>query len=265
MRDACTFLFVPGDRPDRFDKARRSGADVVIVDLEDAVAPNAKAKARAATVEALHGGAIIAVRVSAPGTIDHEADLAVLEGAPRPAAVIVAKSESADALSRVSALGTPVIPLVESAIGLARAPELAAAPGVTRLAFGALDFALDLDAELEPALLDYARVQLVLCSRGAGIAGPLDSPTTEFSRPEVSGRDARRARRLGMTGKLCIHPSQIAAVAAAFRPTQEQIDHARRIIAAAGSAGAAAESGTMVDRPILEKARLTLARAEAES
>lgn len=262
MRDACTFLFVPGDRPDRFDKARRSGADVVIVDLEDAVAPAAKAMARAAAVEALRAGANIAVRVSAAGTPDHEADLAALGEAPQPAAIILAKSEQPDSISRVSALGAPVIPLVESAVGLAQAPELAAVPGVARLAFGALDFTLDVDAELDPALLDYARIQLVLCSRVAGIAAPLDSPTIEFSRPEVLRQDADRARRLGMGGKLCIHPVQIAAVAAAFRPTQEQIEHARRILAAAGSAGVTAESGVMVDRPILEKARQTLARAE---
>lgn len=264
MRDARTFLFVPGDRPDRFDKARRSGADVVIVDLEDAVAPDAKATARAATVQALLAGATVAVRVSAAGTADHEADLAALRGAPRPAAVVLAKSESSESIARVGAIGAPVIPLVETALGLTRAAELAAAPGVARLAFGALDFTLDLDAELDPALLDYARVRLVLCSRVAGIAAPLDSPTTEFLRPEVARREACRARQLGMGGKLCIHPAQITVVAAAFHPTPEEIERARRIVAAAGSAaGATAESGAMIDRPILEKARQTLSRAKS--
>lgn len=265
MRDARTFLFVPGDRPERFVKAQRSGADVVIVDLEDAVAPAAKPAARAATAEALRAGAKVAVRVSAAGTPDLEADVAALAAARPPLAVVLAKAESADAVARVgAALGAPVVPLVESAAGLVGAGELAAVPGVPRLAFGALDLSLDLDAVLDPTLLDHARIELVVRSRAAGIAGPLDSPAADFTRLDVVAQEARRARSLGMGGKLCIHPAQVGPVAEAFRPTPEQVEHARRILAAAQHDGATADSGAMVDRPVLEQAQRLLARAQAK-
>ncbi|MCE7482028.1 CoA ester lyase [Microbacterium profundi] len=262
-RSACTFLFVPGDRPDRFAKAQSSGADVVIVDLEDAVAPAAKPAARAALVEALRAGEELAVRVSADGSSDLEADLASLAAAPAPLAVVVAKAESAVALARIGVLGAPIIALVESAAGLVRAGELARAPGVVRLAFGALDYTLDLDSAMDPVLIDHARVELVVQSRAAGIAAPLDTPTTDFTRLDIVKADARRARDLGMAGKLCIHPSQVAPIAAAFLPTPEEVERARRVLATAVNDGAMADSGSMIDRPVAGRARRIVERAES--
>lgn len=146
----CTFLVVPGDRPDRIPKALSAGADVVIVDLEDAVAPSSKPQARAAAVDALDRGAPLAVRVNGDGA-DLVADLEVLERCRAPLAILLPEAEDPAAVARVAALGAPVIALVESAAGLVRAAELTQAPGVVRLAFDALDYALDLDATLDQA------------------------------------------------------------------------------------------------------------------
>src|SRR5690606_34129330 len=144
LEDARTFLFVPGDRPDRFAKAAASGAGRVIVDLEDAVPPDFRAEARAAVVAALNTHADFVVRISAPGTTSSAEDVVALaESARKPAAVVVAKSQDPADLARISeALGCPIIALIESARGLTAASEIASSPAVVRLAFGAVDFSV---------------------------------------------------------------------------------------------------------------------------
>jgi citrate lyase subunit beta/citryl-CoA lyase len=261
---ARTFLFVPGDRPERFDKAAAVGADVVIVDLEDAVKPDAKAAAREAVGSALRAGARVAVRISAAGTPDFDADLELLLSAPLPVAVIAAKAEDPEQLARIAELGSPVIALIESARGVAGVADISGVSGVTRLAFGAIDFTLDVGATMDPALLGHVRSQLVIHSRAAGIASPLDSPTLDFTDLRVVRDDTRAARALGMGGKLCIHPAQVAVAAEAFAPTAEELDSARRIVAASTHDGAVATEGSLVDRPVLEKARRLLAAAVHE-
>ena len=260
LAQACTWLFVPGDRPERFSKAAVSGADVVIVDLEDAVDHERKAFARRATVEALEGGARFAVRVNAPGTTDLADDLAGLAAtSARPLAVIVAKAEEAGDLSRITELlDCPVIPLVESAKGLMAARLLASATSVVRLAFGAVDYSLDISATADDHTLAYARSYLVAASRAAGIAAPLDTPSLHISDTDAVADAARLAKRFGMGGKLCIHPAQVAVVAKAFAPTAAEIEQARGVLAAASDDGAASYQGQMIDRPVLERARQLL-------
>jgi len=260
---ARTWLFVPGDRPDRFDKAVASGADAVIIDLEDAVDAARKPAARAAAAAAVARGDF-SVRVSSVGDDAGLRDLDALSSADaRPAAVILAKAEDPDAVSKVvSALGCPVVPLVESAAGLEAAAELAAAEGVARLAFGAVDFSLDIDASPDPDVLAYARSRLVTVSRAHGIAAPLDTPSLAIADAAAVAAEAGLARRFGMGGKLCIHPAQVPVVAAAFRPTEREASEARRVLAAAEGDGAAALDGRMIDLPVLERARRVLARAE---
>ena len=261
-----TWLFVPGDRPERFDKAAASGADVVIVDLEDAVAPERKGVARVAVREALERGARIAVRINATDTAHGDADLEMLSSAPlAPLAIIVAKAETADGLARVATVGVPLVPLVESARGLAAVAELAHAPSVIRLAFGAVDFTLDIGSAMDDELLAHARFQLVVASRAAGIAAPLDSPTLALRDENLIEQSVRAGRRYGMGGKLCIHPAQVAIVARAFAPTADEIEHARELVAAAENDGAAARDGSLVDRPVLEKARRVLMDASIDS
>jgi len=149
--------------------------------------------------------------------------------------------------------------LVESALGVANALELARVPGVTRLAMGAIDLALDLDAEADSPVLDYARAQIVVASRAAGIAAPLDSPSIAIGDLQAVEQSARTGRGFGFGGKLCIHPAQLDPVRMAFTPNEKQIAWARSVV----SAGEAAVQvdGQMIDRPVTEKARRILHRA----
>ena len=255
-----SYLFVPGDRSERIAKARASGADAVIVDLEDAVAPANKAAARAAVVNALDAAYPVVLRINGADTewFDDDAKLAAHPGV---AAVMLPKAGSIDAVAALrAASGKAVLALVETAAGMAGLPALAAA-GVARLAFGSIDFQLDLDiADDDLALLPF-RMQLVLASRVANLPPPVDGVTTALDDAERIGADARRARSLGFGGKLCIHPKQVAIVNAAFSPAAAELEWARRVVAAAAAAGGAAVAvdGKMVDAPVLARARRLLA------
>ena len=257
------WLFVPGDRPERFAKAAASGADAVICDLEDAVAPANKPAARAAVAGWLREHRAY-VRVNAAGTPWHDRDVAALSGLPGLIGVMLPQAETPVEI-RALGDGVPVVPLVETAAGVENVAALATVPGVQRLAFGSIDFALDCGMdELDETLL-YARSRLVLASRAARIAAPLDGVTAELDDPQETARDARWSRRLGFGGKLCIHPRQVALVTAAFTPSEEEIAWARAVRdAVAGSDGVARVRGEMVDRPVLERAQRILAAAEEE-
>jgi citrate lyase subunit beta/citryl-CoA lyase len=276
---AVTWLFVPGDRPDRFDKARHAGADEVICDLEDAVVPDGKQRARADVRDWLGAGGAAWVRINAVGTPWHEADLAVLAGLPGLRGIMVPKSESADALIAVSeAIGGGIgdrigdgisgeiglIALIESALGVHHAHDIANCPAVTRLAFGSIDFAVDIDAEESDDSLLLARSMLVIASRVAGKPAPIDSVTTVLDDPELVGAAARRARRAGFGGKLCIHPAQLAPVTAGFRPSDDEVRWATAVVRAAAESGAGAGvvGGAMIDKPVLERAQRILVRSE---
>ncbi|USQ76058.1 HpcH/HpaI aldolase/citrate lyase family protein [Ornithinimicrobium cryptoxanthini] len=270
VQSARSFLFVPGDRPERFDKAIASGADVVIIDLEDAVAPEAKASARDATVAWLAGGGRAAVRVNAADSPEHEDDVAALAGIATAAtdsglvAIVLPKADDPDLASSVAnQTGVPVIALVESALGLVRAHEIASATGVSRLAFGHLDYAVDLGSGngREPML--HARSTLVLTSRAAGLPGPIDGVTTALDETEVLTDDLAYARDLGLTGKLLIHPKQVEPTHAAHRPSEEDVAWAQRVIEAAASGGAVRVDGDMVDAPVVARAEDVLRRRES--
>ena len=173
---------------------------------------------------------------------------------------MLAKAESVEQLDALAAGAAPLLPLIETARGLAAVAAIAAHPRTARLLFGALDLQLDLDIEDEDEGLLLFRSQLVLASRLAGLPPPLDGVTATL-RPEALSRDARRARRLGFGGKLCIHPVQVAAVNAAFLSSEAQLAWARRVCAAAERAGGGATTldGVMVDLPVLRRAERVLA------
>jgi citrate lyase subunit beta/citryl-CoA lyase len=256
-------LFVPGDRPERFAKAAASGADAVILDLEDAVAPADKAGARARL--AAHGvdGVLVVIRINARSTAEFSADLAALRGL-RFDAVMLPKAETAEDVAAVHAgLGgnISVIALVESAAGIDGLATLLRAPGVVQAAFGSLDFALDLGCSPSWEALLLARSQLVLQSKLAGLPPPLDGVTTSLDDAALTEADARRAAEMGYGGKLLIHPKQVAPVRRAFLPDERTLAWARRVLEASGAAGAVRVDGAMVDRPLLERARRILDRA----
>lgn len=253
-------LFVPANRPDRFEKAAGTDADAIILDLEDAVPDSEKESARANLGTGFTGKPLI-VRLNAAGTAWHEADVAAMRTL-RLAAVMLPKAEDADAIARLwQALDcrVPVIALIEGAKGLANVREIAALEGVARLAFGSIDYCADLGCAHKRDVLLPVRAELVLASRLAGIAAPIDGVTAELTDPARTFEDAAHARDVGMTGKLCIHPKQIAEVRRAFAPGEADIAWARRVLATGG--GAVAVDGVMVDEPVRIRARAILAAA----
>ena len=263
-----TYLFVPGDRPERFAKALDSGADAVVLDLEDAVAPAAKAAARIAIGAWLQAAdeatrARIALRlndVAADGFAD---DLALV-GAGRPMWAMLPKAEAPWQLATLRAVLPPggLLALVESARGVLAAPALAATPGVSRLVFGTLDFALDLDMAPTQEGLSPAAGALAIASRAAGLPPPVAGVTVEIGDEARLLDDLAWARRLGFGAKLCIHPRQVAPVHQALRPSPAERAWAERVLAAADAAGGAAVQvdGRMVDRPVILRARALLAQ-----
>jgi citrate lyase subunit beta/citryl-CoA lyase len=261
-----SYLFVPADRPERYAKALASGADAVVVDLEDAVAPAAKEGARAALADWLAHGAgqpivRVIVRINAADTPWFADDLAVARS-PRVAAVMLPKAERRDDLARIA--HECLLPLIETAAGVDALREVARAPRVQRLVFGSIDLQADLGIAGDDQELLLFRSQLVLHSRLAGIAPPVDGVCTAIDDAAVLEAQTLRARRLGFGAKLCIHPRQVDAVNRGFTPSAEELAWARRVIAAAGAAGgsAVAVDGRMVDKPVLLRARALMQQAE---
>ncbi|WP_418888548.1 HpcH/HpaI aldolase/citrate lyase family protein [Mycolicibacterium neoaurum] len=260
---ARSALFVPGDRPARFAKALDSGADLVILDLEDAVAVEAKESARVAVSAFLDSSAEVVVRVNGTDTSWCADDLAAL--AQRRCAVMVPKAHSVDQLNRVSAVlpaGTALIPLIETGRGVAGAAALCGADSVVRAAFGSVDLGAELGVDPDShTALQYARSAVVLASAVAGCAAPLDGVTTDLTEGDRLAADLEHAAILGFTGKMCIHPAQVHAVNRRFTPTDSELRWAERVVTAAAAGGACAVDGKMVDKPVVDRARGLLARA----
>ena len=266
--DALTYLFVPGNRPERFAKALASGADRVILDLEDAVAPADKAAARSAVAQWLHSQRALAdrllVRINDDASPWYADDLALLAASPLRC-VMLPKCESPAQVAAVQARlapGSSTLPLIETARGLQALQAIAQAPGVARLAFGSLDFMLDLDVPADSLMLDMAAAQIALASRAAGLPAPVAGVTPALDAAQVSA-DMAQARSLGFGAKMCIHPGQVAAVLAALAPTAAELAWAQLVLQASAAAGGAALQidGKMVDRPVLLRAERLLARA----
>lgn len=271
---ARTFLFVPADRPERHARALATKAGGVIVDLEDAVAPERKAAAREqlrasfAALSAAERGRLL-VRINARGTPWFDGDRALvgeLAAESLIAGVVLPKAERAADLQQLAAgIGRNgvLVPLIESAAGLEAAGELAAVPQVLRLAFGNLDFQADLGlaCDADEAELVPVRLALVLASRRAGLAAPIDGVTPDWRDAARLAADAARARRGGFGAKLCIHPDQVALVHAALGPGADELAWARRVVDATQAAGGGVVSldGRMVDAPVVRLAERLLA------
>ena len=294
-----SYLFVPADRPERIAKALASGADAVIVDLEDAVAPEAKSRAKqslatwledqaraaASAAPALPAGGAaehfpvplptpLFVRLNGAGTPWFQDDLRVC-ALPGVHGIVLPKAQTLEELAAVRAAAPQrvLLPLIETAVGVQAAVTLAGAPGVQRLVFGSLDLQADLGIEAqadadgdEEALLTF-RSHLVLASRLGGLAAPVDGVSTALQDDVLVQRDTARARRLGFGAKLCIHPKQVRAVHRGFAPSAEDVAWAHRVLQAyeaaqqAGGHGAVAVDGKMVDAPVLRRAQTMLERS----
>jgi (S)-citramalyl-CoA lyase len=262
-------LFVPASRAERIPKALAAGADAVIVDLEDAVEHLAKASARESLCDFLgtNPRARLWVRINDASTPWHDDDLKACRGKPGVAGILLPKAESLAQVRHVVQAGLPVIPILETAQGILNAGEVAATPGVARLAFGSLDYGLDMgltpDTPGAEAVLDQARVQVLLHSRAAGLAPALDGVFPGVQDQAGLARAAGRAQQMGFGGMLCIHPAQVAVIHAAFVPARQELEWARRVVAAHRdtAAGTFMLDGKMVDAPVIARARLVLAQA----
>lgn len=268
MKLPVTYLFVPGNRPERFDKAAAAGADAIILDLEDAVAPGDKEQARAnvGAWVAAHPDAVprTVVRINDSATQWFAGDLAMLAQAGVRCAMLPKAETAAQVAAVVAALpaGGLVLPIIESARGVVNVAAVAAAPGVQRLAFGTLDYAVDLDMSGDERGLIAPAAQIALASRCAGLASPIHGVTPAIDDEPRLLADLAFGRTFGFGAKLCIHPKQVAAIHKALQPTAADIDWARRVLAAVeGSEGAVQVDGRMVDRPVVLKAQAILDRA----
>jgi citrate lyase subunit beta/citryl-CoA lyase len=275
-----SFLFAPGNHARKVAKVFDCGADHVILDLEDAVAKAEKVATRALVVEALKrprkGGAYI--RVNAFTTEFCYGDAVAVVG-PGLDGIILPMVESREqivafgwlvgALERERGLppgGVDIIPIIETAKGIANARAIAAAgTRMKRMAFGAGDYTLDVNMEwtLAESELEHARAEMVVASRAAGLEAPIDTVWVHINDLDGLARSAKRARQLGFQGKMCIYPPQVERVNAAFTPTETEIAFARRVVAAFEQAEREGSSsiqldGYFIDYPIVYKARRTL-------
>lgn len=260
IEDWQTLLFVPGHRNDRFEKAARSGAHAIIIDLEDAVPAIEKVQARS-NLGAIPRSASVVVRINSAGTEWHADDVAAV-AETRPDAVMLPKAYSTQGLSILQeklGVGVPIIALMETAEGLENVRQLSRSGAICRWAFGSVDFAADLTCSHTPEALSAARQELVLASRLGGLPAPIDGVTLDVADDEALARDAEHAKALGFAGKLCVHPSQIPVVEAVFAPNNEEIAWARKVLAAGD--GVSKVGSTMVDRPVRKRAADILARA----
>jgi citrate lyase subunit beta/citryl-CoA lyase/(S)-citramalyl-CoA lyase len=261
-----TFLFVPGNRPERFEKALATGADAVCIDLEDAVAPGDKAQARGAVLAYLAArtpsGAKVGVRVNGVRTPEGPDDAKALSGAGADFVMVPKADAPADLAAVRAAQGAaapPLWPIVESAEAVRNAWDIAAAPGVAGVLFGGADYAADLGCTLGWDALLFARGTLAAACARAGVE-LLDVPHFDVRDLDDLRASTLRAKAMGFTGRACIHPDQVEPVAAVFAPTAEELERARRVCAAFDAAGGAAAllDGKLIELPVIRAARRVL-------
>jgi citrate lyase subunit beta/citryl-CoA lyase len=275
-----SFLFAPGNHARKVAKVFDCGADNVILDLEDAVAKAEKVATRALVIEALkrprRGG--LYIRVNAFNTEFCYGD-AVAVVAPGLDGIILPMVESREqivafdwlvgSLERERSMslgGIDIIPIIETGKGIANARTIAAAgTRMKRMAFGAGDYTLDMNMEwtLAESELDYARAEMAVASRAAGLEAPIDTVWVHINDLEGLASSAKRAKQLGFQGKMCIYPPQVELVNGAFTPTEKEIAFARRVVAAFEKAEREGSSsiqldGFFIDYPIVYKAQRTL-------
>lgn len=279
LADTKTWLFVPATRIDRVEKAFASGADAVIVDLEDAVAQADKAQAREAvkdyydhqqkTQHEDNSHRPIWLRINQAGSVDFAKDLALCQQLPKLAGVLLAKAEQAVDIETIyQKTGLPVIAVIENAIGLYRADEIAKARGMMAFSYGFLDLCNDLQIQVGTASADIIanqiRYQLILTSKVHQLLAPIDSVYADFNDNKGLHKRVQLWLQMGMSGMLCIHPKQIDVVKEALQPNASELEFAKRVVAEYERSGKAVFNigGNMVDAPVIERSYQVLSLAE---
>ena len=269
LNSARSFLFVPGDRPERFAKAASAGAHAIIIDLEDAVAPEDKAGARSNILTYLDTvkDENVLVRIIDAESADYEKDLVVAKH-PNLSGVILPKANKRHVTALARKLDRPVWPLVETIVGVSEVGDFAQQPNVARLLLGTIDLSLEMGLDMThpagKAMLDQARFRLVSASAMAKLAAPIDGVFPSLENETGLADAAQYARASGMGGMMCIHPRQISAVHDAFSPTQAELEWARAVLAVSTSEKSSFRfRGQMVDKPVLTRAKRILSSHEA--
>ncbi|MGB6246046.1 HpcH/HpaI aldolase/citrate lyase family protein [Gordonia sp. (in: high G+C Gram-positive bacteria)] len=258
---ARSWLLVNGAQYDRFEAASRSRADIVILDIEDAVAPKDKDSARDNVIRWLADGHSDWVRINGFGTPWWAADLAALSGTSI-GGIMLAMVESVDHVTETAQRmpGVPIVALVETARGLERITEIASAKGTFRLAFGIGDFRRDTGFGEQPATLAYARSRFTIAAKAANLPSAIDGPTVGSSALKLSEATAVSAE-FGMTGKICLTPDQCAAVNEGLSPSQDEIKWAREFFTEFEADGGEIRNGSDLPRIARGTKILELARA----
>lgn len=261
-------LFVPGARPDRFEKAIASGADAICIDLEDAVAPDRKATARADTLAFLKSfgaGAAVGLRVNALNSLEGFRDVVALaESGVAPAFVMIPKAQGAAEVRQIRDLfgqAMPIWPLMETPEALFALPDMARAVGEAGgIMFGGADYSASTGSDMGFDALFSARSAIVAAAALVGCA-TIDVPFLDVKNEDGLRAETRRVKAMGFTGRAAIHPAQIAIINEVFSPTAEEISKAERIAAAyeAAAGGVALLDGRLVEKPVLRAAERTLA------
>ncbi|WP_040800788.1 HpcH/HpaI aldolase/citrate lyase family protein [Nocardia higoensis] len=275
MSRPLTYLYVPGDKPERFGKALTSGADAIVLDLEDAVAAGRKAEARAAVAtwvaDTDPGRVEVWVRVN-PGSLQDEDIQAVAH--PRLTGIWLPKVGSAEEVERAHTLlansacpDAAISAMIETAAGIFAAPAIARAPRVRFLQIGEVDLAADLgiDPESDATTLLFARSQIVAASVAAGIDPPPAAVSRDFRDLDAFTADTRALANHGFVGRACIHPAQLEPVRSVFTPVPEVVTEARAVLAAlevAESGVAVDVNGFLIDEAVARQARRVVERAE---
>ena len=271
-----SLLFTPANRPALFAKALQSGADIVCVDLEDAVAPDQKAAARTEAFAFLAAGTAAiperSVRINNPQTAAGQADLDALhESGLQQGIILVPKVDSAAEVNQLVSnlekisVRLRLAVLIESAIGIENIYAIiAAAPRLDFVMFGGVDLAAELGTRVAPEPLAYARSRLVYAARHAKI-DVIDMPNLNFKDDHAVRLDAELARLLGFTGKAVIHPANVTTINNAFTPTADELEEARRIVDAYqnSTTGVAVVDGKVVEKPVVRAMEIVLARGLA--
>lgn len=269
-----SYLYVAGSDPRRIDKALASEADAVVIDLEDAVAPNRKDEARRNIVDILEqkDPKPLFVRVNAPGSALCQQDIDAIAG-PNLTGIRLPKTESADDVRSIAArlkrlnCEADIQCLIESALGLETSFEIARShPSVIGIGLGEADLAADLGVSGEEGIL-YARSRVVSASRAAGLAAPTQSVYTNVDDLEGLRYSTEQGKRLGFIGRSAIHPAQISIINEIFTPTGEEVAEAEDLLVrleeatASGTGAFVLENGRFVDEAVVRSARVTLSLA----
>jgi citrate lyase subunit beta/citryl-CoA lyase len=273
---ARSYLYVPGDRPDRFGKAAEAGADAIILDLEDAVGPAAKDAARQTVSVWMRDhapgvGPEVWVRVNADDRLELDVASVVspgLLGVVLPKATPALLERLHDALAAVEGTSpVAIVPVVETADGVLRARAIASASHVVHLALGEADLCAELGIEpsSDARELWSVRMQIVLASAAAGVEPPVGPVSPDFTDLEALRTSTEALRRMGFEGRSAIHPSQIGVINDVFTPSPDAVERARRVIErfdAAGGGACVDDNGRMIDVAVVRASRRVLARAQ---